>query len=85
LGKRQEQQHDRDMFGSAMVCCLLANINRDPKKSQPFKLEDFMPKRDVKPRRTNITPSAPRDTLYLRDMARSLNKCFGGTERPVKG
>jgi hypothetical protein len=26
-----------------MVCCLIANANRDPKKSRPFKPSDFDP------------------------------------------
>jgi hypothetical protein len=26
-----------------MVCCLIANANRDPKKSRPFKPDDFNP------------------------------------------
>lgn len=35
--KRQDQH-------AALVACLIANANRDPKKKrQPFKIEDFMP------------------------------------------
>ena len=28
---------------TSMVCCLIANANRDPKKSRPFKPSDFDP------------------------------------------
>jgi hypothetical protein len=28
---------------TSMVCCLIANANRDPKRSRPFKPSDFDP------------------------------------------
>ena len=28
---------------TAMICCLIANANRNPKKGRPFRPEDFNP------------------------------------------
>jgi hypothetical protein len=34
---------------TAMICCIIANANRDPKKkSTPFKINDFMPQEKKK-------------------------------------
>jgi hypothetical protein len=36
--------HGRDEWGRmSIVCCLIANANRDPKKSGPVKPDDFNP------------------------------------------
>lgn len=44
---------------SAQICAILANVNRDPKRrSQPYKVEDFMFFFD-KPRRAPVGPRAP--------------------------
>lgn len=52
LLKRAEARFEREMLGHAMVCSVLANIHRDPKKRhQPFSPADFMPtKAKAKPR-----------------------------------
>tara|TARA_R100000773_G_scaffold44619_1_gene46578 strand:- start:8639 stop:8935 length:297 start_codon:yes stop_codon:yes gene_type:complete len=39
--KEQDRKHAR----AALICSVLANINRDPKKTSAYKIEDFMPKR----------------------------------------
>lgn len=44
LLRRAEARFERDVFGSAMVCSVLANIYRDSKKRpKPFTPADFMP------------------------------------------
>jgi len=62
----------------AMICCLTANINRDSKsKPTPFEIEDFMPGK----RQKKVTLTSAQNDLAMRDMARMLNRCFGGVER----
>lgn len=37
---------DQQLLGSAMICSVLANINRDKnKKHEPYEPDDFMPHR----------------------------------------
>ncbi len=55
-----------------MICALLANIHRDPKRrSQPFTPDDFMPQRANKPAQT---PEQMVTTVTM------LNTAFGGNE-----
>ena len=36
--------HGRDAWSrTALLCTLIANANRDPKKTRPFRVEDFNP------------------------------------------
>jgi hypothetical protein len=37
---------ERADIRSATICCILANINRDPKKTSAFEIKDFLPKFD---------------------------------------
>jgi hypothetical protein len=38
-----EGKVEQEWNHTAMICCLQANINRDPKKSKEFTLADFHP------------------------------------------
>lgn len=43
LAERYETEQERDDYHSALICCVLAEINRDPKKrDKPFVPADFM-------------------------------------------
>lgn len=44
LVESMEREHRRELIGSAMVCSVIANVNRDRKKRRkPFAPEDFLP------------------------------------------
>jgi len=62
--KRSDQQ-------AALICCVLANINRDKKKkSKPFVVDDFMPK--VAGKKKKQTPQQQFEIVKM------LNAAFGG-------
>lgn len=42
LSDRWQSQLEWSDFQSAKICAILANINRDPKKSEIYSTEDFM-------------------------------------------
>lgn len=50
LLERYRLSLEREDYHSALICAVLANINRDPKKGKTFTPADFMPSK-VKPRR----------------------------------
>jgi hypothetical protein len=41
--ERLKAHNERDEYHSALICAVLCNINRDPKKSKTFTPQDFMP------------------------------------------
>ena len=44
LDKRHKLEQERRDFRAALVCSVLANVNRDPKrKPKPYTPKDFMP------------------------------------------
>jgi len=43
---RYELKIDREYYHYALVCSVLCNINRDPKKGKTYKPEDFMPRKE---------------------------------------
>jgi hypothetical protein len=50
---RNRKKAEQDLFGSALICSTLANINRDPKKHRkPFSPLDFMPSKREKKTQT---------------------------------
>jgi len=62
--KRSDQQ-------AALICCVLANINRDKKKKpKPFTVDDFMPK--VVGKKEKQTPQQQFEVVKM------LNAAFGG-------
>ena len=63
--KRSDQQ-------AALICCVLANINRDKKKKpKPFTVDDFMPK--LVGKKEKQTPQQQFEIVKL------LNAAFGGS------
>ncbi len=43
LAEQYKQEQERKDFRIAMICTLIANAFRNPKRA-PFKVEDFMPR-----------------------------------------
>lgn len=39
---------ERQYYQSALICAVLCNINRDPKKGKTFSPADFMPTKEAK-------------------------------------
>ncbi len=47
-----------DWAQTSQVLCLIANVNRDPKKGRPFSPDDFNPYREPRPERPLRTVDA---------------------------
>ncbi|HOI56117.1 MAG TPA: hypothetical protein PLP01_12765 [Phycisphaerae bacterium] len=62
---------------TSMVCCLIANANRDPKKHRPFKPDDFNPYAERSRRSDVIEVNA--ETVGL------MRAAFIGSPEPQKG
>jgi len=45
---RYEMKLERDSYQTALICSVLCNINRDPKRGKTYKPEDFMPRKGRK-------------------------------------
>jgi hypothetical protein len=44
--QRRQAQLERADWGAALVCSVIANVHRDPKKRQrPYAPDDFLPRR----------------------------------------
>ena len=70
--KREEAKEERLDYRAALICSVIANVNRDSKKkSKPFQPQDFMPKKQVVKKR-----QTPEDML---EVVKALNAAFGGT------
>jgi len=62
--------NEQSDFRAAQICCILANINRDPKKKPtPYKVQDFMPKYK------SVKKQTPEQQFEL---VKVLNAAFGG-------
>ena len=72
--ERHELRLERESSHSALICTILANINRDPKKSRPFAIADFMPAHThrVAPRKQN-----PEEILSIVKQWQSLYDASG--------
>lgn len=80
LIKRYNLQYERDCSHAAMVCMVLAEINRDrEKKREPFTIEDFMPGKGKRKQTTQ-----EQNTAQMVAMSRHLNRLFGGREKVRK-
>ncbi len=78
LVKRLQVKCKQDDARVAMICCILANVNRDPKKrSKPYEIKDFMPKYGD----SEQGQSEPQSWQNMHAVARMLNRAFGGVER----
>ena len=65
--KKQQEIHDRR---AAQICCSIYEVNRNRKKrAQPYKVEEFMPRRKE---RKNQTPE------QMERIIRELNRAYGG-------
>jgi len=71
LGKRYAEREEWLDYRTGLICSVLANINRDPKKQKAFKPQDFMPQRKESKKQD------PQD--FLTQM-RMWNAALGGTE-----
>jgi len=68
----EEAKIKRSDYQAALICCVLANINRDKrKKLTPYKPDDFMPK--VVGEKKKQTPEEQFTIVKM------LNAAFGGT------
>jgi len=76
--ERHVQQQEREDARAAIICTLLANINRGKRK--PFKMEEFML---VKPKYRGHTKPAqsPKSMLAMVEM---MNAAFGGVDKRKK-
>jgi hypothetical protein len=74
LVRRLEVVAQTEDYRSAMIACILANQHRG-KNKKPYKITDFMPKRDVgevgKSRRQTVDEQIA--------IAKAVTKAFGGT------
>lgn len=56
---------ERQDYHAALVCMVLANVYRDPKrKPQPYTIDDFMPRRKAE----KLTGVTPPDEDHLEDL-----------------
>ncbi len=51
---------------SATICQILANVNRNPKKTKPYRVEDFMPRFE----RPERQPQSDDEILHNADLLR---------------
>jgi len=65
---------DRQDWRAALVASVIANVNRDPNKGEPFSPEDFMPTR-AKARREKGT-----DWRQLLSVVEHINIQMGGQD-----
>ncbi len=71
LSERHEESHEWLNYRAALICSVLANTVRDPKrKTRPFVPDDFMPK----------TERRVQTTSQMLTTVRMLNTAFGGSE-----
>ena len=62
LAERHNLSLERQHFHSALICAVLANIFRDPNKTQAFTPDDFMPGRSKR------QPQTPQQMLNVIQM-----------------
>lgn len=71
LAGRHTARLEREDYRAALVCSVLANVNRDEKKRrQPFTPEDFMPGK--------ARPQKQQTTDDMLNMVKVLNAALGG-------
>ena len=73
LLKRRQENDRQSLYGAAMVCAMLANVNRDTKKHpKPFQPDEFMPKRKAVTKRTR------QPWQVMKQAAKGIALAFGG-------
>jgi len=55
LIKRYNDAQEWLNFRAGLICAVIANAHRDPKKGKAFTPKDFMPKKEVKQKPTKLT------------------------------
>ena len=65
LLKRHQEAEERAFYQTAIICSVIANVNRG-KNKKAYKPEDFMPKK--------------RDNRSMIEKAGAINEMFGGTD-----
>ena len=74
LAKQYNQEQDWLNYRSALVCSVIAEVNRDPKRrKRPFTSDDFMPKKKSK----DVGRLTSNEIL---ERLRALNTILGGKE-----
>jgi len=72
---RYEMKLERDSYQTALICSVLCNINRDPKKGKTYKPEDFMP------RKVRVRESKPVTAEILLNRVKQWQALFEAKER----
>ena len=70
LSQQYRNNEERDDYRAALICAVMANIHRNPKKSKVYKPEDFMPSTRKAARKMN-------DEEMLAQL-KLMNASFGG-------
>ena len=73
LTKRYNYEQEWLDYRAALICAVIANVNRNPKKHKAFQPKDFMPRRQVKSVE-ELTPDRMLEHLRI------LNIAHGGKE-----
>ena len=73
LLKRKQTMDERGDFHAALICCVLANINRDP-KHKPIEIDAFMPKK------TAPAPPKQQDWKTMKRLVAAVFKPHGAVE-----
>jgi len=74
LCQRHREQEERADWRAGLICSVLANIHRDPKRSRTFKPQDFMP---VYAKSTEGKPQEVSENQMLEQMM-LMNTLLGG-------
>jgi hypothetical protein len=73
LSDQLRRRDRRNLVGPALICSVIANVNRDAKKKpRPFKPEDFLPPDVDQPKREINESHTPEQMLQICQMM------FGG-------
>lgn len=72
LAKEYASEQEWQNHRAALICAVIANANRDPKKHKAFQPKDFMPKKEEKKERKELTGEQMLDRLKM------VTAAFGG-------
>ena len=74
LCQRKRKDNIRQERNSALICCILANINSS--KGRTYKIEDFMFTKDEDIKTTEYKMTAEQMKLVMSGIARTINKVY---------
>jgi len=70
LSEEHRRSQERQDFRAALICSVIANVNRDPKKrSKPYQPKDFMP---------GQKQTKKQSAQQMFETVKALNKLYGG-------